>query len=44
MKLKDLIFLVVALIAWIYSSYRSFQKQAAQKREELKRRPGLQQS
>ena len=43
MKSKDLIFLIVALIAWIYSSYRSFQKQAAQKREEVKRQPVLQQ-
>ena len=44
MKLKDLIFLTIALIAWIYSSYRSFKKQAAQKRgEEGKRQPVWQQ-
>ena len=31
MKLKDIIFLVAAVIAWLYSSYRTYQKQNAGK-------------
>ena len=32
MKSKDIIFLVVAIVAWLYSSYRTYQKQIANKK------------
>ena len=31
MKINDILFLVAAIIVWLYSSYRTYQKQAAEK-------------